>query len=63
MVRLTDRPDMTLDVYRGRKTTIQHNTTLLDVTTCPTNEWKAITLVSSGVLRIATDWTNYQFLT
>ena len=28
VVRLTDRPDMTLDVYRGRKTTIQqqHNT-------------------------------------
>ena len=25
MVRLTDRPDMTLDVYRGRKTTIQYN--------------------------------------
>ena len=23
MVRLTDRPDMTFDVYRGRKTTIQ----------------------------------------
>ena len=23
--RLTDRPDMTLDVYRGRKTTIQYN--------------------------------------
>ena len=23
MVRLTDRPDMTLDVYRERKTTIQ----------------------------------------
>ena len=22
-VRLTDRPDMTLDVYRGRKTTMQ----------------------------------------
>ena len=22
-VRLTDRPDMSLDVYRGRKTTIQ----------------------------------------
>ena len=22
MVRLTDRPDMTLDVYRGRKTTM-----------------------------------------
>ena len=27
VVRLTDRPDMTLDVYRGRKTTIQHTTT------------------------------------
>ena len=26
MVRLTDRPDMTLDVYRGRKTTMQYNT-------------------------------------
>ena len=25
MVRLTDRPDITLDVYRGRKTTIQYN--------------------------------------
>ena len=24
VVRLTDRPDMTLDVYRGRKTTIQN---------------------------------------
>ena len=23
VVRLTDRPDITLDVYRGRKTTIQ----------------------------------------
>ena len=26
VVRLTDRPDMTLDVYRGRKTIIQYNT-------------------------------------
>ena len=25
VVRLTDCPDMTLDVYRGRKTTTQHN--------------------------------------
>ena len=24
VVRLTDRPELTLDVYRGRKTTIQH---------------------------------------
>ena len=25
VVRFTDRPDMTLDVYRGRKTTIQQH--------------------------------------
>ena len=25
VVRLTDRPDMTLEVYRGRKTTMQCN--------------------------------------
>ena len=33
VVRLTDRPNMTLDVYRGRKTTKQSNTyghTILD---------------------------------
>ena len=31
VVRLTDRPDMTLDVYRGRKTTIQqYNNTILN---------------------------------
>ena len=29
VVRLTDRPDMTLDVYRGRKTTMQHAMQLL----------------------------------
>ena len=28
VVRLTDRPDMTLDVYRGRKTTNQQPTSL-----------------------------------
>ena len=28
VVRLTDRPDMTLDVYRGRKTTMQCNATV-----------------------------------
>ena len=25
VARLTDRPDMTIDVYRGRKTATQHN--------------------------------------
>ena len=28
VVRLTDRPDMTLDVYRGRKTTKQQTTNM-----------------------------------
>ena len=31
VVRLTDRPDMTLDVYRGRKTTIQQQQQLFKV--------------------------------
>ena len=34
VVRLTDRPDMTLDVYRGRKTTIQQRQLPL------LNQWK-----------------------
>ena len=29
VVRLTDHPDMTLDVYRGRKTTIQQEQPLI----------------------------------
>ena len=29
VVRLTDSPDMTLDVYRGRKTTIQQQPQLI----------------------------------
>ena len=31
VVRLTDRPDMTLDVYRGRKTTKQFTSHLLSL--------------------------------
>ena len=30
LVRLTDRPDMTLDVYRGRKTTMQQQQPFID---------------------------------
>ena len=30
VVRLTDRPDMTLDVYRGRKTTMQQQQQLVN---------------------------------
>ena len=32
VVRLTDRPDMTLDVYRGRKTTMQQQQQLSAIT-------------------------------
>ena len=32
--RLTDRPDMTLDVYRGRKTTMQQQTDFRKDTVC-----------------------------
>ena len=31
VVRLTDRPDMTLDVYRGRKTTMQQHITRITI--------------------------------
>ena len=31
VVRLTDRPDMTLDVYRGRKTTMQQQQQLSEI--------------------------------
>ena len=31
VVRLTDRPNMTLDVYRGRKTTMQQIPRLLHI--------------------------------
>ena len=34
VVRLTDRPDMTLDVYRGRKTTMQLNAMTFELNIC-----------------------------
>ena len=34
VVRLTDRPDMTLDVYRGRKTIIQQEQQSLTLFLC-----------------------------
>ena len=44
VVRLTDRPDMAFDVYRGRKTTIQYNTihpwiTTLNISVDATECW------------------------
>ena len=41
VVRLTDRPDMTLDVYRGRKTTMQQmqQQCYLVTTGAPVAQW------------------------
>ena len=40
VVRLTDRPNMTLDVYRGRKTT-QHNTLSAQIVqSCPLKKFQ-----------------------
>ena len=47
VVRLTDHPDMTLDVYRGRKTTIQYNIMYFCVI--------AATVLYSGVVETSQD--------
>ena len=38
VVRLTDRPDVTLDVYRGRKTSMQQQQPFLSLPSC--SSWK-----------------------
>ena len=50
VVRLTDRPDMTLDVYRGRKTTTQHQQqSIKHVSFCqPTRELPGQTLLMTS---------------
>ena len=53
VVRLNDRPDMTLDVYGGRKTTMQQQpqqATLAD--------WERVLVLSSidGVIIITFNW-------
>ena len=52
VVRLTDRPDMTLDVYRGRKTTIQ-----------PTNQhWSYAVSLKKTALNSDFVWIFYDFI-
>ena len=41
VVRLTDRPDMTLDVYRGRKTTLQQQQQIINL-----DGWMTCDLIS-----------------
>ena len=45
VVRLTDRPDMTIDVYRGRKTTIQQQQQQLEKWTL---KFEADTKITKG---------------
>ena len=52
VVRLTDRPDITLDVYRGRKTTMQQQQqidggALLDLQNCLMSFTAVFQLISS----------------
>ena len=53
VVRLTDRPDMTLDVYRGRKTTIQPTNTTNDHTS--TETFVTFDFDPYFILRVITD--------
>ena len=61
VVRLTDRPDMTLDVYRGRKTTMQQQKFFQDLDTLPVSQiilnvfkrtegevWKSVSNTGNG---------------
>ena len=56
VVRLTDRPDMTLDVYRGRKTTMQQcnswNEDMVNHTiiwTCASSEFNSLTTSDENI--------------
>ena len=48
MVRLTDRPDMTLDVYHGRKTTIQQQSINAMIVLKLTDKYRQMMVVFSG---------------
>ena len=59
VVRLTDRPDMTLDVYRGRKTAIQQYNTCYKYTPVTVNVKQYLKLIRSYFSK---DWTWYEHL-
>ena len=52
VVRLTDRPDMTLDVYRGRKTTIQQTHFSLET---PKGVWAKSAILDQMPHTVASD--------
>ena len=47
VVRLTDRPDMTLDVYDGRKTTIQQQQQQHPLSTEPLKQSRSTVVVDT----------------
>ena len=58
VVRLSDRPDMTLDVYRGRKTTIQqqqynYKTSGLE------KKFSPFCFIKNQIFEISTDFSPY----
>ena len=55
VVRLTDRPDMTLDVYRGRKTTIQQYNTRAEMEECMyyLSFWYLFSVINENILLTA----------
>ena len=54
VVRLTDRPDMTLDVYHGRKTTIQQQLLL--------NEKRVIDPKQLSLWRKKWHWLRFKYI-
>ena len=55
VARLTDRPDMTLDVYRGRKTTIQqqyNNSLSISCYNILTFKVSAVTVIVTCLLNV-----------
>ena len=55
VVRLTDRPDMTLDVYRGRKTTMQ---LIFELSLLPRLIWSP-DLITMKILKTGTPKNDY----
>ena len=61
VVRLTDRPDMTLDVYRGRKTTMQQQQQRTEMLSTATSDFlKQMIIRKSFNSRCS---QNYRYLT
>ena len=64
VVRLTDRPAMTLDVYRGRKTTMQQQHSYFDFVEgkgdnkrlCPINVIYAMSFVATALANTGPEW-------